>query len=93
MDGAISYSITFDPSTKTEPNHDYVRFLKVLNVLFYSCISSVQSFHGGVASAVPTCRLPSDESASTRGCKYVAVGPANFFSWWNVADVTLFFVA
>ncbi|CAN0181713.1 unnamed protein product [Pylaiella littoralis] len=28
VEGAISYSITFDPLTKTEPNHDYVRFLK-----------------------------------------------------------------
>lgn len=32
MEGAISYSITFDPLTKTEPNHDYVRFLKVFGI-------------------------------------------------------------
>ncbi|CAM9143892.1 unnamed protein product [Scytosiphon promiscuus] len=28
VEGAVSYSITFDPLTKTEPNHDYIRFLK-----------------------------------------------------------------
>ena len=31
VEGAISYSITFDPLTKTEPNHDYVRFLRDAN--------------------------------------------------------------
>lgn len=57
VEGAVSYSITFDPLTKTEPQHDYVRFLKVRIVLFlYSCISPVQTFQGGVAStAVATC--------------------------------------
>lgn len=29
VEGAVSYSITFDPMTKTEPVHDFVRFLKV----------------------------------------------------------------
>lgn len=29
VEGASSYSIAFDPLTKTEPMHDYVRFLEV----------------------------------------------------------------
>lgn len=29
MDGAVSYTITFDPMTKTEANHDFVRFCEV----------------------------------------------------------------
>lgn len=29
VEGAVSYSITFDAMTKTEAVHDYVRFLKV----------------------------------------------------------------
>lgn len=28
-DGAVSYTITFDPKTKTELDRDFVRFLKV----------------------------------------------------------------
>ncbi len=37
MEGATSYSITFDLLTKTEANHDFVRFLKVrlAGVLLY----------------------------------------------------------
>lgn len=31
VEGAISYSVTFDPLTKTEANHDFVRFLKDAN--------------------------------------------------------------
>lgn len=29
VEGAVSYSITFDVMTKTEAVHDFVRFLKV----------------------------------------------------------------
>lgn len=29
VEGALSYTISFDIMTKTERNHDYVRFLKV----------------------------------------------------------------
>lgn len=29
MEGAVSYTITFDPMTKTELDRDFVRFIKV----------------------------------------------------------------
>ena len=52
VEGATSYSITFDPWTKTEANHDYVRFLKVclliqqLSILFFHlCVGFRQPQH------------------------------------------------
>lgn len=38
--GAVSYSITFDPMTRTEANDDFVRFCKVR--MMRTCIALIK---------------------------------------------------
>eukprot|EP00752_Nemacystus_decipiens_P002251 g2132.t2 len=46
VEGAISYSITFDPLTKTEPTHDYLRFLRGADDLDGECFGE-DRYSGG----------------------------------------------